>query len=346
MTEKLWVFGCIALICVAFSITIFAVSTVSAPIGADVYFHFKIADLIAQGNIGGAWQFPLTENFFPYGMLLFHFGMSLISLSGSPYYFALVLEAILMPLTFTLTVWLMIKKVNIKAAFITGLCLLGTIAFIDGTIQLRPESLDLLLYPLMLFAVLSANKKSFIGMALITIYSHGLASLANIYGIALKLLREQKWRKTIIAGLIGTTPIILLSLYYIEGAFQKWFTLAGANNSNPQQTMFWVNPLFFIPFYSGVTLFGFVFMFKRHKSYFESLLCWGILASAIMIPFWADRWLQYITIPLSCLVGLGLKDTGWKKLIVILPILTMISFMYVAYWWFISASHQWWYPGA
>jgi hypothetical protein len=261
----------------------------------------------------------------------------------------------------------MVRKASLKAAFFTGLCLLGSIAFIDGTIQLRPESLDLLFYPLMLLMVLSVKKKSFIGLALVTIYSHGLAALSSIYGIALKLLKTKEtepqilsdgsmlvktnphnpfypWRKTILAGLIATLPIILISIYYVQGAFHKWFTLAGANQSNPQQTLFWTQPLIFIPFYSGLTLFGFVFLLKRHKSYFESLLGWGVVASMIMIPFWADRWLQYVTIPLSCLVGLGLKDAGKTKLLLAVLILSSISFIYIYYWISISANHMWWQP--
>lgn len=344
MTHKIWLINCIILIAISFSITVFAVSTVTKPIGSDVYWHLHIATLIRKGNFTEAWLYPLTENMFPYGLLLFHFGLSALVLTGNPYFWALIIEAVFMPLTFTLTLWLMTKKVSAKAAFITGLCLLGSLAFVDGSMQLRPESLDLLLYPIMLFAVLSFNKKSFIGLALITIYSHGLAALSNIYGVALQLWRNFEWRKYITIGVIAALPVILISLYYIEGAFQKWFTLAGTNQSNPQQTLFWTQPLLFIPYYCGLTLFGFVFLLKKHKSYFEVLLASGVVASAIMIPFWADRWLQYITIPLSCLVGLGLKDASTKKLMFVLPVLLAISFLYVLNWYLISWSHLWWQP--
>jgi len=343
-SQKFWLIGSIALIAIAFSITIFALSTVAKPIGSDFYFHLHMATLISQGNISGAWAFPIEQNFFPYGFLAFHFLLSGLVLVGNTYFWAKLIEAILMPLTFTFTLYLIVKKVSAKAAFFTGLCLLGSIAFLDGTIQLRPESLDILLYPLMLLAVLSVKKKTFVGLALVTIYSHSFAALSNILGVALKLLREQKWRKTILAGLLLILPIVIVSFYYVQGAFHKWFTLAGANQSNLQQTLFWTQPLIFIPFYSGLTLFGFVFLLKRHKNYFETLLCYGILGSMIMIPFWADRWLQYITIPLSCLVGLGLKDVSKTKLLVATLILVSISFIYIYYWLNISYYHQWWQP--
>lgn len=343
MTHDIYKLLCALLIAIAFSVSIYALSSVAKPIGSDFYFHLQIASYIAKGDLVSAWALPFKIILFPYGFLLFHFALSPLVLSGNAFLWAKVLEALLMPTTFALTLYLVIKKANAKSSFITGLCLLGSMAFVDGTLQLRPETFDILLYPLMLFAVLSVKKKSFITLALLTIYSHGLAALVNIYGVAVKLLRERQWRKTIMVGLIGSLPVILLSIYYIEGAFKEWFTLAGANNSNPQQTLFWTNP-FFIPFYSGLTLIGFVFLFKRHKTYFESLLSWGIIASAIMIPFWADRWLQYITIPLSCLVGLGLKDTSTKKLILILPFLLAISFLYILNFYLLSTNHQWWQP--
>jgi hypothetical protein len=345
--QKPYIFACLLLIAIAFSITIYATSVVTKPIGADYYFHLDMATLISKGDVAGAWNYSLSHNLFPYGFMLFHFALSLTALSGNPYFWALIAEAILMPTTFTLTIYLMIKKASPKAAFITGLCLLGSLAFIDGTLQFRPESIDLLFYPLMLFAVLSVKKKSFISMAVITIYSHSLAALSSILGITLKLFKDNKyqWRKYLLIGTATIIPVLAVSAYYVQGAFKMWFTLAGANNSNPQQTLFWTQPLAFIPFYSGLTLIGFAFLLKRHKSYFESLLSWGILASAIMIPFWADRWLQYITIPASCLIGLGLKDTSTKKLAVIMPILLAVSFLYVIYWWMISINHAWWQPG-
>jgi hypothetical protein len=344
--EKLFLVGCILLIAVAFSITVSAEASVAKPIGADFYYHLNIATLISKGDIVGAWTYSIQNILFPYGFMLFHFGLSGIVLSGNQFLWARVLETVLMPTTFALTMFLMVKKANAKAAFITGLCLLGSLALVDGALQLRPESLDLLLYPLMMFTVLSTKKKTFIGLAIVTVYSHSIAALSNIYGFSLKLFKENKynWRKTILVGVAAIVPVLAVSIYYIQGAFKMWFTLAGANNSNPQQTLFWVQPLAFIPFYSGLTLLGFMFLFKRRKSDFESLLSWGLVWSMIMIPFWADRWLQYAAIPLSCLVGLGLKDASANKLLVVLPILFMFTAFYVMYWLFISFSGQWWQP--
>lgn len=365
MNEKLYLIGCILLIAIAFSITVPALASVAKPIGADFYYHLNIATLISKGNIVGAWNYSIQNILFPYGFMLFHFGLSGLVLSGNPYLWARVLETILMPTTFALTMFLMIKKANAKSALVTGLCLLGSLAFVDGALQLRPESLDLLLYPLMVFMVLSEKKKSFVVMAVVTVYSHSIAALSNIWGMAIKKLGEHTafeaglswetkalkielpqypWRKIILVGLAAIIPVLAVSLYYIQGAFKMWFTLAGANNSNPQQTLFWVQPLIFIPFYSGLTLFGFIFLLKHHKSSFESLLSWGLIGSMIMIPFWADRWLQYVTIPLSCLVGLGFKNASNKKLAVALPILFMFATFYTIYWLEISATGQWWQP--
>ena len=337
--------GCILLILAVFLITILATTSVSKPIGADFYFHLDIAKYYAQGNFVAGINYSLTNNYFFYPPA-FHLSLAPLVWSGNPYFYALVLETLLMPLTFAFTIYLMNKYASAKAAFITGVCLLGSLAFVDGTMQLRPESIDLLLYPLMLLTVLSTKKKSFIVMAVVTVYSHGAAALSNIYGIATKLLKDKvEWRKTITIGVVAITPVIAISIYYIQGAIHKWLTFGGANQSNPQQTLFWTQPLTFIPIYSGLTLLGFFFLLKKHKNPFESLLTWGIIGSTIMLPFWADRWLQYITIPLSCLVGLGLQNTKRWKLIPIYILLITVTAGYITYWILVGLLHGWWQPG-
>lgn len=345
MKLNIHVIGCLILIATAFLITTLAATSVAKPIGADTYYHLTVATYYSHGQIIEGLNYSLTHDLFFYPPI-FHFLITPLIWSNNPYFYARILEALLLPLTFAFTIYLMAKKASAKAAFITGLCLLGSLAFVDGAIQLRPESLDLLLYPMMLLAILNVKKKSFITMAVITAYSHSIAALSSIYGLTIKLYKDHKeWRRTILAGTAIVAPLLAISIYYVSGAFKMWFTLAGANTSNPQQTLFWTHPLTFIPIYSGLTLIGFAFLLKRHKSHFESLLSYGIVFSALMLPFWVDRWLQYITIPLSCLIGLGLQNVkGWKQIPIYLLLVT-IAVGYIAYWVLIGLVHGWWQPG-
>ena len=343
-------FACIALCILAFAITLSAILSVSKPIGADYYWHLNIANMIADGNLGGAVSYLLSPvgNNFPYGFYIsfFHFMLVPTVWSGNPYLYGLILESLFLPLTFALTVWLVAKKASWTAAFITGVCLLGTGAFLDGALQVRPESLDLLLYPLVVYCVLSFKPKSFLGMVVFTVYSHGVAALSNFYAFALKkALEEKRWRVYIKVGVLAIAPVLILTVGYLSGAFTKWFTLAGANQSNPQQTLFWTQPLWFIPIYGGSSLLGVFFLFKRNKSPLESLLLWGLLGSLIMVPFWADRWMHYISIPLSCLVGCGLAKYSTSDdnspFVMVIGFMLFAALLYTAYWFNISLIHGW-----
>jgi hypothetical protein len=220
--------------------------------------------------------------------------------------------------------------------------LLGGWAFMDGALQVRPESLDLLLYPLMLFALMTTKKKSFAVMAIATIYSHGPAALSNIYGLAANQLSFFKWRKTMIICVIIALPIIILSLVYLPGAFLKW---GGASpTENPQELEFWTNPAF-IPIYAGACLLGVPFLFAKHKTAFESLLTWGFVGNLVMLPLWADRWLHYSSIPLAMLAGMGIARLSGKKRVV--AVLVVVSLYMIYYMTFIhlSAMGNWWQPG-
>jgi hypothetical protein len=229
----------------------------------------------------------------------------------------------------------MIKKVSMKSAFITGLVLMSSMSFIDASMQIRPEGLDLLLYPLILLMILSVKKKSFIVMALVSVYSHGVAGLSNIYGLAIKLLKENKWRKIIAVGLIVIIPMLIVSAYYIKGAFETWFSFSGTNYNTFNY------PLTMIPLYSGLTLVGFLYLFNRNKSYFESLLSYGIVGSMVMIPFWLFRWLGYVSVPLSMLVGIHFNNVPTKSFRLYSILFVMFYCAYVALMIITSITYGW-----
>jgi hypothetical protein len=339
-TEKIWLIITMLVIASAFAITILIMSSVALPIGADYFWHMNIARLIAKGDFAAAWNAPMTENLFPYGILLFQSLLSLTVLSGNPMLIGKILDIILMPTTLTLTLLLVYRHGGgAKPAALTGIVLLGGWAFMDGAIQVRPESLDLLLYPVIMMALISLKKKTFIAISILTIYSHGVAALGVIYGLAVNKLRDKQWRKTIITATILITPIIIVSLIYAQGAIHKWTTPTGT-----QADLFWKQPLIFIPTYSGATLTGLLFLFRRNKTELESLVTWGFIGSLIMLPLWPDRFLQYASLPLAILAGLGIARTkGLKQVLAIGFILFLFMWFYLI-WVNISLHGLWWQP--
>ncbi len=332
----------IALCVFIFVLTSFIVTSEPLPLASDPYFHMQISRLYAQGNWTGAFNYIQSVNQIPFYPPLFHV-LIIPFVLQDPYTGLRILEMIFFPVTFTLIAWLMWKQAGPKATVITGLILLGCWSFLDGTLQARPESLDLLLYPLIIMALLKAKKKTFVALAVASIYNHGLAALTNVIGFAVKKLREKTWRKTILAATLITLPILILSAYYFTGAYSMWSSFRPTEN--PQETLFWTMPWPWIPYYSGLTLFGFAFLLLKSKTEFETLLKYGIIGNLIMLPFWADRWLQYSSIPLAMLMGIGASRWHGWKLYLFLGVVALVAWAYVSQFILISLQHSWWQPG-
>lgn len=267
-----------------------------------------------------------------------------IALSSNPYLGLRFLETLFMPLTFLATLWLIWKYASPKAALFTGAALLASWSFVDGTLQARPESLDLLLFPIVAYAVLNAKKKT-VGIAsAIMVWTHGLASASSLFGIFMLKLKDKTWRKTFIYTVAAVSPIITISLYYFGNAIAFW-GLGQTSTSNPQQWMFWHNPFPWIIYYAGLSLLGIPFFLHRNKTPLETLLTYAFIGNSAMFFFWADRWLQYSVIPWAALFGIGVSRLHGWKLYTMLIIAAVWTALYVSIYLLTSQYHLWWQPG-
>jgi hypothetical protein len=331
----------LALCVFVFVLTAHIILSMPLPLGSDAYFHLKLAIFLEHGDLVGWWNYMFSVNhyFYPpiYHVLIIPF------IAADPYAGLRVLEMSFLPVTFAAIAWITWKLSGPKAALITGLILIGSWSFLDGAIQARPESIDLFLYPLIVWAAVYNRRKWFSVFGIITVYNHGFAALSNIIGIALKKFKETQWRKTLLVSTLIILPIIIVGLYYFPGAWKQWSTYTPTEN--PQEALFWTTPWPWIPYYSGLTLFGFLFIFRKGKTETETLLSWGLIGNLIMLPFWADRWLQYSSIPLAMLMGMAVSRWHGWKLYIILIVIMAVAWAYISQFLLISFTKQWWQPG-
>jgi hypothetical protein len=326
------------------ALAIIIVTSVPMPIGSDVYFHLDLAKVYATGNFAQAWSlmFKVISFFYPFfyqAVILFP-----VAISPDPYLGLRILEIIFMPLTFTATMYLVWKHASQKAAFFTGAALLASWSFIDGTLQARPESLDLLLFPIITYAVLEAKKKTAGAASSILIWSHGLASISSVFGIFIYKLRDKTWRKTLIILTLIASPILVLTAIYYQGAVATWVT-GQTITSNPQQYMFWNNPFPWIIYYAGLSLLGIPFLFRKGKTQLETIMTYAFVGNTAMVFLWADRWLHYSVIPWAILFGVGISRWHGKKLYGILAFTTVVLAFYLSIFLLTSFAHLWWQPG-
>lgn len=366
----------IALVAFVFILSFIIVLSVPLPIGSDPYFHIEIARLYATGNFTGAFDYITTVNQIPFYPPFYHALLMPAIFLPNPLDGLRILEMLAMSLTFLFTAYLLWKMSGPKAALIAGLVLLGSWSFIDATFQARPETIDLMFYPLMLFTILTVKKKSFAILAIATVYNHGIMAVTNIWGWLIKLYRTKEtdegiwnttaltasfininctrrtWLKTILMITAISSPILILTALFFGGGWSMWATTNP--QENPQEALFWTNPSW-IPFYAGITLMGFLFVTTTLKyrlqkgtwrTELEAYLIYGLAGNLVMLPMWADRWLQYSTIPLACLTGLEVARWHGKKLYIVLAVIALGAWVYVCFFLWNSATANWFQPGA
>jgi hypothetical protein len=343
----------ISLVTFVFILTIYIVLSVPLPLGSDPYFHLEIARLYANGNFTGAFNYIQSVNQIPFYPPFYHALLIPSTFLPNPLDGLRILEMFAMPLTFAFTAYLLWKHSGPKATFIAGLILLGSWSFIDAALQARPETIDLMFYPLMLLMLLAVKKKSFAALTIATVYNHGIMAVTNVWGwLPIMLKQKHRWLTTVLIIIAISSPILILTGLYFEGGWNMWATTAP--QENPQEVLFWTNPSW-IPFYAGITLIGFIFLATaiKHriktgafKTELEAYLVYGFIGNLVMLPMWADRWLQYSTIPLACLAGLELARWHGKKLYGVLAVIGLGAWIYICFFLWNSILGNWWQPGA
>ena len=250
-----------------------------------------------------------------------------------------IVQALLYPTVLLFAVWLAIRfgKGNLHG-LIVGLALLATPAYMDMTIQVRPESLDALLWLILTFALLTDKYKTTIAATVLGAYNHSFASLFFNGGSVL----AQKNKRQILTIVLLVAPIVGISLYYIVGYTQKMFLVA----QGPQASWFLHSPVTFLGGYFGVLTLGLAFLVYqlftwKQQTKLNKLCAFTILSCTPLLIIWLDRWTNYISIPMAILMGSFVSEHR-KTLWFMVPLLAMYLFLtYIATVWFCNMVGGW-----
>jgi hypothetical protein len=220
---------------------------------------------------------------------------------------------------------------------------MGCLAYTDAAIQVRPQSLALVLLPLALGFYASEQKGGFAASMVALVYTHGIAALSMVYSLVAVKLVNRAWTKTVLVTVLLSSPIVIVSLVYAGGALSKW----GGGDASAQERLFWAMPQFFIPLYSGaslaaVPLIGYVAASWRRRSSYQKMLVLTVLGSLPMLALWPDRWLQYNTIPFALLVAdMTVEAKVSEKALVIFLALFLV---YQLDYWLVTLTSGWYVP--
>lgn len=271
-------------------------------IGVDIFFHLKIAESWATGNLGMFSSVVMNENHFPYPPL-FHFLLVPGVWLGVESAWASVLQVAFLPLAVASFMFLVYKLMGARVAFFGGLLVLGSFAYFDRVVQPQPQAIDFILLPMSYLWFLTAKNRYFSVASVLMVWNHGIVSLSALGGTLLLKLKRHDWRTLTVVAL-GSSFILAISAWYILGGLGNY----GPRVDTNQELYFWSNPLF-VPLYLRFLIVGFpIAAYQLVRSFrgtplteLSKLCLLSIGSLAVMIPMWADRWLQYSTIPLALL---------------------------------------------
>lgn len=334
-TIKIGKYWLVLPILLAFAFTIALSLSYTHSVGVDIHFHLAIAEEYAKGNFLGAAETSLRVDKLIYPPL-FHFMLVPSIWLNMAFPFTLILQAVFLPLAVLTFEYLAAKALGYEAAFVGGFLVLSSWAYSDRIIQVIPHSVSMILLPLaLLFSMQNLNRR-FLATSILMVWNHGLVALSALGGVLARKLWQREWR-TIILFLLGCGFILALSFAYLPSALQGY----GSGFCTNQEIAFWNRPATFFMNYVGLLTAGFAVILYRLIMWLRgvkpsslSLISMATIAStAIMIPVWADRWVQFSTVPLALLILESYAGTkSYNRFAYASLIILYFVWTYSSYW--------------
>jgi hypothetical protein len=317
-----------ALIIVASISGIFQVKTNGIPFASDPIYHHTLA-------VG--WldrDFPmLNEKYFlsgsPYPPA-FHLTIALLSkiLFLSPLKIMNLFQTIFFPLILLSTFYLVYKQTDPYTALLSICLLLSSFGFLDRNMQVIPQAVDVLLFPIAIYFFMEKRKKEFLITSVFLIYNHGIYSTLLIASLLVFSLKHEVGRvkEFVKIGLYSLPLYLIMSTFFLDS-----FSPATGLNS-PQKELFLNNPFYGI-FYLGYLLFittivSINFFKKIELSRFETILFFWLMLLLPLFPFFPDRFISYAAQPLAIISGIAfgkiLNNDSDKNLFLLIAFLIAI----------------------
>jgi hypothetical protein len=310
----------------ALSVSAYASIVYPKPIGADIAFHIDIARAYLQGQNGMFMEQVMRVNQMPY-LPLFHMFLVPGLAFNAELEFIRLLQALLYP-TCLLLAMILARQNNLSPS-IVGLSLLGSAAYMDATLQVRPETLDILLWLCLIFFFLSNETKWGLLTAVLGIYNHSFASISLNGGELL----SWKNRRMIFLYVLASLPIIVVSLWFLPGMLRTWVGVPASD----QAYQFIHNWFGFSFIYLGALFIAVpicVYEGLKWKTLNRLALASlvTVASSLIMIPVWYDRFYHYASVPFALLLSNFVASHRNARLAIL---------GYVVFWFIIQYSSMW-----
>jgi len=300
MTYKKYIFY--SIITISLILTILIAIHYKMPMGEDISFHLKIA----KGYYLGKWMMTdenvLETTKIPYPPIL-HLILMFGFIFKTPITFTLFIQLFLYPLALYTTGMLVYKELGFKHAIIVLLLLISSYGFFDRTVQIQPQSFDMIFFPISIYFFLRKNTLGFVLSNFIMVYTHSYYSLFLFGTFVLFFLFRTKGLKMILISFLTFLPLIILTLSYMGYTLEYM----ASNSQNIQEEIIRTDPVFLIGYFGGALIFVFIIMIYHKKINLKDdfqllLICW--IVCLLPLVFAMDRLVTYLVVPVSILASI------------------------------------------
>lgn len=310
------------------------------PNGTDVWFHILVARAWYKGLNGMVSPVVMDINNIPYPPL---FHLLLIPFAGSleaSLLAAKVLQLVFYPLSVLAWGLLIRKYMGSQLALTFMLAITGTY-FSFSQMQSKPESLALLLLPVILWAFLENKTLPFVAVSVALFYIYSPYSLVLIAGILLYLLRFDLKSTKVWATAALSAPIALYQASFINELFISRWISQGDKGIIRETWQFIYNPILFILNGFGVnvisfTLIPYTFWKWKQQTALTKTMLLTFLSMLVVWPIWFQRTFSLIIIPCCYITALYMQrqqNRLTRAALLIILVVQAIIFTLNPVWW-------------
>ncbi len=296
------------------------------PSGSDIGLHLRLANGWMKGDIP-VFNESYFNNNYPYPPA-FHITLALLSklLLTEPITIVSLLQVILYPLTYLSTFYLVYRKTDGFTSAMTVILLGTSPAFWDRSSQVIPQAVDLAIFPLAAYLYLTKRDRLFTAASVYLFYSHSMYAALPLLSLFLYSFIYERERLAVFLKIL----LISIPLIFVIGANLEGLLSESRSINEEQEDAVLREPLFAIK-YLGYPLFFLLISslihlrFKKPQNFEKLILLW-IIALVPMTIFFPDRFIQYLSQPLSILAAITIADVVNNKRIRLFIYLGLIIF--------------------
>ena len=316
-------------------LTLFIAISCKLPMAEDITFHLDVA---YDYYTGSSVSQVLQKIRMPYPPL-FHFLLMPTFLFKSLSW-VMFLQIIFYPLAFLTTFHLVRLGLSSKHAMITVLLLIASYGFFDRTVQVQPQAIDMILFPLAAYSFFKERKLMFTLLNAVMFFCHSFFGMLLFGSFILFWIFKRRGLGMILIAGLTMLPVLLMTYPVIIDKLNVATTIRESQNTAVRE-----KPMFALMYLGAVTVFlpllPTLWKDVRKNDFLLFAVCW-LAALTPMLFTITDRYITYAVVPLSILASayiINMKPTARGIFVSFVWIMAGVMLIYYFYMAMVGGYH-------